>query len=180
MTQTMDDEELALTLHKQHGTDLDRARELVAKRRTATTAIGTIEVGENSPLLQKSRARAGNRPGKRMLPPDPIDPGGRMNLIERRRAMELEALKRAGAIDDWRFEAIKLTLADNTTYRPDFLIVHRETRSFRLEEVKGHWEDDARVKIKVAARMFPFFNFRALRPRKKAEGGGWHTEDIKP
>lgn len=180
MKRTLDDEELALSLHKQHGTDLDRARELVAKRRTVATAIGPIEVGANSPLLQKAGARAGTRPEKRTLPPDAIDPAGRMNGIERRRALELEALKRSGEIDDWRFEAIKLTLADNTTYRPDFLIVNLETRSFRIEEVKGHWEDDARVKIKVAARLFPFFQFRALRPRPKAQGGGWHIEEIRP
>jgi hypothetical protein len=35
----------------------------------------------------------------------------------------------------------------------------------------GHWEDDARVKIKVAARLFPF-RFFAFQWRK----GEWHRE----
>jgi hypothetical protein len=42
-------------------------------------------------------------------------------------------------------------------------------------EVKGHWEDDARVKIKVAAELFPFV-FRAFKPKAKRDGGGWSME----
>lgn len=47
--------------------------------------------------------------------------------------------------------------------------------SLELHEVKGHWEDDARVKIKVAARMHPWFRFRAV---KAARGGRWEYEDF--
>lgn len=41
-----------------------------------------------------------------------------------------------------------------------------------LHEVKGHWEDDARVKIKVAAEQHPWFRFLAVRAR----GGVWEIE----
>jgi len=44
-----------------------------------------------------------------------------------------------------------------------------------MHEVKGFWQDDARVKIKVAADMYPF-RFIAVKPRAKKDGGGWQTE----
>ena len=103
----------------------------------------------------------------------------RMNGLETRRAAELEALKRAGEIRSYQFEALKLVLADRTTYTPDFL-VELNDRALVLEETKGHWRDDARVKIKVAARLFPMFRFVALTPRKRREGGGWNREEFRP
>lgn len=46
------------------------------------------------------------------------------------------------------------------------------TGELEMHEVKGFWEDDARVKIKVAASFYPF-SFIAARPKPKEEGGGW-------
>ena len=45
--------------------------------------------------------------------------------------------------------------------------------TLEVHEVKGHWVDDARVKIKVAADMYPF-RFIAI----KAAGGNWQTEEF--
>ena len=45
----------------------------------------------------------------------------------------------------------------------------------QAHESKGHWEDDARVKIKVAAEKFPF-QFIAITKRAKKHGGGWEIE----
>ena len=42
-------------------------------------------------------------------------------------------------------------------------------------EVKGHWLDDARCKIKVAAEMYPF-RFLAVQVLPKKQGGGWKVE----
>jgi hypothetical protein len=43
-----------------------------------------------------------------------------------------------------------------------------------LHEVKGGpWQDDARVKIKVAAALYPF-RFIAIRAR----AGGWEREEF--
>jgi hypothetical protein len=92
---------------------------------------------------------------------------GTMNGLEKKYAGELELRKLAGEIIDWQFEAVKLRLADNTFYTPDFAVM-LITGAMECHEVKGgHWEDDARVKIKVAARMFPmrFFAFQ----RRKGE-----------
>lgn len=104
-------------------------------------------------------------------------PPGEMNKLERKRADELEAMKAAGEIVDYWFEAVTLKMAPDTRYTPDFLLVYPDGRQV-IEEVKGRWEDDARVKIKVAASMFPW-EFVGLTPRKKADGGGWDREHFK-
>lgn len=72
----------------------------------------------------------------------------------------LVPLKLAGQILDFRYEAIKLRLADATFYTPDFLVVYPDR--FEIHEIKGHWEDDARVKFKVAAEQYPWFRFKAI------------------
>lgn len=53
---------------------------------------------------------------------------------------------------------------------------HGADRSLEIHETKGHWEDDARVKIKVAAEALPIFRFVALKRRSKKDGGGWSEE----
>jgi hypothetical protein len=98
-----------------------------------------------------------------------------MNKTERRRWVELEAMKRAGVIRDCKYNAVTLLLADRCRYTPDFLVEHADGR-LELEETKGFWRDDARVKIKVAARLYPMFTFTALRLRKQRDGGGWVKE----
>ena len=85
---------------------------------------------------------------------------GSMNKLEMSYRDSLAMMKMAGEIHDFRFEALKLRLADRTTYSPDFLVI-RNDGSVELHEVKGFWEDDARVKIKVAAELFPWFQFKA-------------------
>lgn len=98
---------------------------------------------------------------------------GEMNKTERAYAEYLERLKLGGQICDWKYEAVKLRLADKTFYTPDFMVVMPDG-VIELREVKGHWEDDARVKIKVAAEQFPF-RFIAVR---KGRGGSWEKEEF--
>ena len=97
---------------------------------------------------------------------------GQMNKLEAAYAARLESLKFAGEIADYRFECIKLRLADNTFYAPDFMVL-RADGTFEMHEVKGFWEDDARVKIKTAAELFPF-KFIAARKQK----GAWVFEEF--
>ncbi len=101
---------------------------------------------------------------------------GQLNKTEQAYQDRLAELKASGAILWYRFEGIKLRLADNTFYTPDFAVM---TNSGQMEchEVKGFWEDDARVKIKVAAEMYPFL-FKALKPLPKKSGGGWSIEEF--
>lgn len=97
-----------------------------------------------------------------------------MNKTEIRYAAVLEGLKRAGQILWYRFEGMKLRLADNTFYTPDFAVM-RDDNVIECHEVKGFWMDDARVKIKVAAEMYPF-RFYAVKERAKKSGGGYEYE----
>ena len=95
---------------------------------------------------------------------------GEMNKTEAAYAAYLDGLKKDGTITDYRFEAVKLRLADKTFYTPDFMVLMPDF-SFEMHEVKGFWEDDARVKIKVAAAQFPF-KFVAVKKTKN----GWDRE----
>jgi len=101
---------------------------------------------------------------------------GQMNKTEQAYGAHLDAMYRNNEIAQYKFEAVKLRLADNTFYTPDFLVMQNDG-SIECHEVKGYWEDDARVKIKVAAAMFPF-KFIAIKPKAKKYGGGWEVEEF--
>jgi len=51
-----------------------------------------------------------------------------------------------------------LKLADNCRYTPDFMSLDADGQ-VTFWEVKGFFRDDAKVKVKVAARKFPFYRF---------------------
>ena len=97
-----------------------------------------------------------------------------MNKAEGAYAAYLELLKAAGEVLWYRFEGLKLRLADNTFYTPDFAVLAADG-VLECHEVKGFWMDDARAKIKIAAEMYPF-RFRAFKPRAKKHGGGYDEE----
>lgn len=78
-----------------------------------------------------------------------------MNKTERARAIDLEAMKRTGQIVAWWYERWTFKLADDTRYTPDF-VIQKPSGALEVEEVKGFWRDDARIKIKVFAEQFPF------------------------
>lgn len=83
-------------------------------------------------------------------------PKGQQNKTEA--LYESRVLKPAvlsGEIAWYRFEGLKLRLADNTFYTPDYAVM-RGNGQIECHEVKGFWTDDARVKIKVAAAQYPF------------------------
>lgn len=101
------------------------------------------------------------------------EPDG-MNGTERKMAAELAIEHAAGTIRWWAFEAVNLKLADKTWYRPDFVIWHADGH-IECRETKGHWEDDARAKFKIAAELFRAFKFTAYKPLK---GGGWDIEEL--
>lgn len=90
---------------------------------------------------------------------------GQMNKLEAKYASHLEELLRLGEILEYKFDALKLRLADKTFYTPDFFVLTKELE-LEIHEVKGFWEDDARVKIKVAASLYPF-RFKAVQWKKE-------------
>lgn len=97
-----------------------------------------------------------------------------MNGTETRYLREiLQPRLNSGHYLDVRFEPFKLRLADATFYNFDFVAV--QTECIEIHEVKGHWEDDARVKWKTAAEMFWWFKFFAARIVK----GTWEVEEYR-
>jgi len=104
---------------------------------------------------------------------------GVMNGAEMRYSQLLEAQKRQGQIVDWRFEPLKLRLAKKTFFTPDFLVVRLDCE-LELVDVKGSGpeEEDARVKVKVAAEQFGMFHFVVARERTRKAGGGFALERL--
>lgn len=98
-----------------------------------------------------------------------------MNKTEARRAMELEALKRSGQIAGWWYEKLTLKLADDTRFTPDFMVLHNDGM-IELQETKGGFiREDAHVKIKIAAAMFPF---RFVMYKEMKRGAPWVVIDF--
>ena len=101
---------------------------------------------------------------------------GTMNKTEAAYAATLDARRHAGEVAWYKFEGVKLRLADNTFYTPDFAVMLADG-ALEMHEVKGFWQDDARAKIKIAADLFPV-RFVAVRVIPKKEGGGWGVEEF--
>ncbi|WP_321946545.1 hypothetical protein [Paraburkholderia sp. J10-1] len=99
--------------------------------------------------------------------------GGVMNKTEGAYADHLMALQSMGSVLWFRFEGLKLRLADKTFYTPDFAVIVA-SGAMEFHEVKGHMTDDAAVKIKTAARQYPFV-FKLVR---KGKGGVWDIREV--
>lgn len=99
---------------------------------------------------------------------------GAMNKTEAAYAQHLALRQAAGEVLWHRFEGLKFRLADNTFYTPDFAVMLADG-TLEAHEVKGFWADDARVKIKVAADLYPI-RFIAVKAQAKKAGGGWDVE----
>jgi len=103
-----------------------------------------------------------------------------MNGLESEYASHLWAQQIAGGVLWYSFDAIKVRLAGNTFYSPDFLVLLSDL-TLEVHEVKGskrdkktgqrkpYVEDDAAVKIKVAAEKYPMRFFMVW----KDEAGRW-------
>ena len=98
---------------------------------------------------------------------------GVMNRTEAAYAAHLERLRLAGDVAWFRFEGVKLRLADSTFLTVDFAVMVADGH-LEMHEVKGFMHDDANVKLKVAAASYPF-TFKLVR---KAKGGGWTVTEI--
>jgi hypothetical protein len=107
--------------------------------------------------------RTANLPGdyQRQAAGTPRHTPGAMNKTEQAYSVQLDALKAAGEITWWAFEAIKLKLADKTYYTPDFVVMLADG-ALEIHETKGFWQDDSRVKWKCAQEKFWMFKFRAF------------------
>lgn len=105
---------------------------------------------------------------------------GEMNATESAYAAFLEAEQQAGRIEKFWFESMKVKIAAGKCwYTPDFMVL-RPNGEIELHEVKGTlavFQDDARVKVKVAASQYPFRMFVVF-PKAKRQGCGWNIEEF--
>jgi hypothetical protein len=106
---------------------------------------------------------------------------GVMNKTEAAYDAYLTLLLKAGEIDGFKFEAIKLKLADNTFFTPDFLVMAKDgvielhdtkgtTKKARASGIKeaAPWiEEDAKIKLRLTAELYPFRVFAVF---KTSEG----------
>lgn len=97
---------------------------------------------------------------------------GKKNKTEAAYGGLLELRMKAGEVVWYEFEPINLRLGGSVFYAPDYL-VQLADGTLEVHEVKGHWTDDARVKIRLAAAKYPF-RFIAIKRVK----GKWETEEF--
>lgn len=130
--------------------DLNRAIEAAAKLAStpgAVEAFNALTGDEALALSKQARGRIRQPKG--------------MNKTEARYAQYLELQKRAGTVVWFKYEGITVKLGNDCRYTPDFAVM-LASGAVELHEVKGrkgkkaYCEDDARVKIAVAAEQFPF------------------------
>lgn len=130
-------------------------------------AVGWPKKTQQRP--DSARAKAGMQALGRMKTGD-------MNKTEQAYEKLLKEWQQAGIVAWYKFEGVKLRLADNTFYSPDFAVM-LTSGNLEMHEVKGFWQDDARAKIKIAADIYPF-RFIAVKPKAKKDGGGWEVEEF--
>jgi hypothetical protein len=81
----------------------------------------------------------------------------RLNKLEKR---FLTYLRQYSGYTIW-IQAFTFKLGDDCRYSPDFVVLD-ETGKLTAYETKGFFRDDAKVKIKVAARMFRCIKFTVV------------------
>lgn len=133
----------------------------MSERISAAEYKKLVGIASATPQAPRRDRTAGREPGK-------------MNRTEAAYAEYLEMRRHAGEIRKFDFEAIKLRLARSTFFEPDF-VVWMLSGAIEIHEIKGGpIEEDARVKLKVAARLFPYFRFIVAR----RNGRGWTYKDV--
>ena len=90
---------------------------------------------------------------------------GRMNKTETAMSMELESYRAQGVVTRWRFESVKLRLADNTWYTCDFQVWLPDNRILMLE-VKGWLREHGGIRFKVARELYPEYIWLMYRREK--------------
>ena len=74
-------------------------------------------------------------------------------------------------------QSITLRLANGVRYTPDFVVAGGDVAGVCAHEVKGFMRDDAAVKLKVAASLYPWIRFFLV---SRAKGGMWHVQEVLP
>ena len=91
-------------------------------------------------------------------------------------------LKARYDVEDWVLgsQNITLQLGNGVRYTPDFnAFASRGDMRPMFWEVKGFMRDDAGVKLKVAAALYPQFDFALVKKQGKT-ATGWKIEEVLP
>jgi len=95
------------------------------------------------------------------------------NNWERMYAERLEIRRINGEIKSWKYECIRLKLADGAWYKPDFQVVYDSGKT-EFHEIKGFRRTAGILRFKVAAKMYPEFTFFLVeRPADQWEMTEW-------
>ncbi len=111
--------------------------------------------------------------------------GDGLNATERAFGLHVHSQHHGSAILP---QSITLKLANGVRYTPDYFAVEvvadhtcdRDCHIIHAYEVKGFMRDDAAVKLKIAARVYPWIKFHLVTKKKKKDGGGWNIQEILP
>ena len=76
-------------------------------------------------------------------------------------------------------QAITFKIANGCRYTPDFAVFGGDGEIV-CYEVKGFMRDDAAVKLKVAASLYPHVAFHIVTSKPKKAGGGWDIQCVLP
>ncbi len=93
--------------------------------------------------------------------------------LEASYATHLDFRKAAGEIDEWRYEPLTFHLAPRTTLTPDFAV--RIGNKLEIHETKGFRREDAMAKLKIAAKMYPWFEWYLVEKGK----AGWSVQRLR-
>lgn len=137
------------------------------------------QVQKSTPEQKKCRSTNKKTPEKAATSKERMQALGRlksgeMNKTEKEYSEHLESQRIAGFLLWWRFECVNFKLAEKCFLKIDFLIL-KATGELESHDVKGYWTDDALVKMKVAASIFPW-PFLAVTKKKK--NGGWEYRNF--
>lgn len=93
--------------------------------------------------------------------------------LEAAYASYLDTLIRTGEIIRYSYEPIRLNLAPKTTLTPDFLVITQDG-AMEFHETKGFARDDAMAKLKIAARLYPWWRFWLVKKKR----GIWDLREL--
>lgn len=97
---------------------------------------------------------------------------GEMNKTERRYLEEIILpCERLGGVRWWGFEALTFKIGEGVRYTPDFVVLNADGTLYAVEVKGGYVRDDATVKFKVAAGLYPWISWDMLQYAQ----GLWRT-----
>lgn len=140
-----------------------------------------------SPRVQALIRAAEARPGAAIpvagAKPVPAPAGGGLRqrqgpALNKTEAAFLQTLEAAYPPRATLTQAVTLAIANGCRYTPDFFQPPIESDRARAFEVKGFMRDDAAVKLKVAAALFPWIRFFLVTRRGRAQP--WRIQEILP